>query len=269
MTMSPVSINPNWYGGVPLQTQQPALPYVAQPMAPRPGMVDTRVSANSGPIVQNGAAGLFSTAAKVIPAGSEAALGAARAMLRDPNYGQMAEPLLRLTWDLARGTASFAVNLVTFQWPQAIDDLKLIVSTPFVNTGTLAKKLATPLTASADVSMAPRLRGFEAAGTGVGTALGALKSSFVWSVPASLLNAWMDYKYRDQADMKRLGTNLAADMIGYTATGMVSAGVGAMVGSMTVPLIGTVVGIGVGLLLGFVHDRVVRPTVSDALYTSV
>jgi hypothetical protein len=58
-------------------------------------------------------------------------------------------------------------------------------------------------------------------------------------------------------------------MIGYTATGMVSAGVGAMVGSMTVPLIGTVVGIGVGLLLGVVHDQLVRSTVSDALYTSV
>ena len=104
-----------------------------------------------------------------------------------------------------------------------------------------------------------------AIGAGLSVGLKALKSSFVWAIPASAINAFVDYKYKDQTDVKRLGTNFAADVVGYTATGVAGAAIGAAVGSMTVPLIGTIVGAGAGILLGMAHDKITRPLISDYL----
>jgi hypothetical protein len=232
-----------------------------------------------GPIAQTGAAGLAQLGARVVPAGTAAAVGAAQAIAANTN-GTMVkgvakiveaagEPLLKLSWALVGNAFEAVGSLLTFQFGRGFQALGRVFTDGAVSLGALGKKLAQPLTLTAATSGGQRLGLGQAIGAGLSGGVKALKSSAVWAIPASAINAFIDYKYRDQSDVKRLGTNFAADVVGYTATGMAGAAVGAAVGSMTVPLVGTIVGAVVGIGLGFLHDKISRPMISDTLYDMV
>ncbi len=233
----------------------------------------------SGPIVQTGAAGAIALGAKVIPAGTSAAIGAARAIASNTNGSMVkavegvvasaGEPLLKLTWAVVGNTFDFFGALLTLRFGDAFKAIGKVFSDGAFSLGALGKKIAQPVTLTAAASGGKKLGLGGALGAGIKGGFAALKSSFIWAIPASAINAFIDYKYRDQHDVKRLGTNFAADVVGYTATGMAGAAVGAAVGSMTVPLVGTIVGALVGIGLGFMHDKITRPMISDALHDAI
>lgn len=252
-------------------------PYQAAPgtvLAPMPTDY-TALSAQYGPILPIKAGQISNIAAKTVPAGTMAAVGAAQAIAKNTNQtmvknvarivGEAGEPLLKLSWGLVAGVADVIGKLVTFQIGDAVRALGKIFTDGAANTGALLKRITQPFSLTAATSGGAKLTMGQAIGAGLSTGLKALKSSFIWAIPASAINAFIDYKYKDQTDPKRLATNFGADVIGYTATGMAGAAVGAMVGSMTVPLIGTIVGAGVGIVLGMAHDKVTRPMISDTL----
>lgn len=252
-------------------------PYQATPgAASTPMPTDyTALSAQYGPILPIKAGQIANIAAKVVPAGTMAAVGAAQGIARNTNgtmvknvariVGEAGEPLLKLSWGLVAGVADVAGKLVTFQLGDAVRALGKIFTEGAANTGALVKRITQPFSLTAAASGGNKLNMGQALGTGLATGMKALKSSFIWAIPASAINAFIDYKYKDQTDPKRLMTNFGADVIGYTATGMAGAAVGAMVGSMTLPLVGTIVGAGVGIILGMAHDKVSRPMISDTL----
>lgn len=252
-------------------------PYQAAPgVVSTPMPTDyTALSAQYGPILPIKAGQIANIAAKTVPAGTQAAVGAAQAIARNTNgtmvknvakiVGEAGEPLLKLSWGLVAGIADTVGKLVTFQFGDAIRAVGKIFSEGAANTGALLKRITQPFSLTAATSGGAKLTLGQAVGAGLSTGLKALKSSFIWAIPASAINAFIDYKYKDQTDPKRLMTNFGADVIGYTATGMAGAAVGAMVGSMTVPLIGTIVGAGVGIVLGMAHDKISRPMISDTL----
>lgn len=255
------------------QTTTPVAPTVA-PTAPTvtgyapTSYAPTSYSATSlgeGPILPLKAQQIANLAAKVVPTGTAAAVGSARILLKSPTWGAAAEPLFKLTTSVVGNLIKFVGKAVSFQWDEAFKALVDVFKGGAVNTGGIAKQLSTPITATMATAGAPRAGLGRAIAGGLSTGVQALKSSFIWAIPAATINAFIDYKYRDQTDMKRLGTNFAADVLGYTATGMAGAAVGAAVGSMTMPVIGTVVGAAVGIGLGLFHDKLTRPLISDAL----
>lgn len=222
-------------------------------------------SVGEGPILPLAAKKWTTIAALTVPTGTEAAIGAARTILKNPNFGASADPLFKLSASLFQNVFRFVGKLLTFQLDEAFGALMNIFKDGAINLGGIAKKLASPFTATAAAAGAPRAGLGQAIAGGISTGMRALKTSFVWAIPAAAVNAFIDYKYRDQTDVKRLGTNFAADVLGYTATGMAGAAVGAAVGSMTMPIIGTVVGAGVGIMLGMAHEKMTRPMLSDML----
>jgi hypothetical protein len=232
-----------------------------------------------GPIAQTGAAGIASLAARVIPAGTSAAVGAATAIARNTNATMVknvakvvesaGEPLLKLSWALVGNTFEALGALLTFRFGDAFRSIGKVFSDGALSLGAAGKKLAQPVTLTAATSGGNKLGLGQALGAGLSGGMKALKSSFIWAIPASAINAFIEYKYRDQNDVKRLTTNFAADVVGYTATGMAGAAVGAAIGSMTMPIVGTLVGAVVGVGLGLLHDKITRPVISDALYDAV
>ena len=259
-------------------TGQPTAPQGYAPTAYTPTNVGAQ-NLGQGPIVQTGAAGMVALGAKVIPAGTSAAIGAARAIASNTNGSMVkavegivtsaGEPLVKLSWALLANTFDFLGAVLTLRFGDAARAVGKIFTDGAVSIGSLGKKIAQPATLTAAAAGGKKLGLGQAIGAGLSGGLRALKSSFIWAIPASAINAFIDYKYRDQTDVKRLGTNFAADVVGYTATGMAGAAVGAMVGSMTVPIIGTLVGAAVGIGLGFMHDKITRPMLSDALHDAI
>ncbi|MEB3196124.1 MAG: hypothetical protein VKP62_02870 [Candidatus Sericytochromatia bacterium] len=249
------------------------------PAAPVGIQATPGVAYADGPLLQTGAAGMMALGARALPSGTAAAVGAATAIARNSNatmakgvaaiVESAGEPLLKLSWALVGNAFDVVGSLLTFQFGRAIQAFGKIFSEGAVSLGALGKKVAQPISLTAATHGGQRLGLGQAIGAGVSGGLKALKSSAVWAIPASALNAFVDYKYRDQSDVKRLGTNFAADVVGYTATGMAGAAVGATIGSMTLPIVGTVVGALVGITLGLVHDRVSRPLISDMIYDSL
>ena len=269
---------PPGYGPLPTPSQPRPTTTPQYPGAPAAQTAPTGVQAigSNGPIVQTGAAGMVALGAKIIPAGTSAAVGAAQAIARNTN-GTMVkgvaqivesagEPLVKLSWALIGNTFDMLGALVTLRFGDAFKAIGRVFGDGAVSLGALGKKVAQPLTLTAATSGGHKLGLGQAIGAGLSGGLKALKSSFIWAIPASAINAFIDYKYRDQHDTKRLATNFAADVVGYTATGMAGAAVGAMVGSMTMPIVGTIVGAVVGIGLGLLHDKITRPMISDALH---
>lgn len=277
---------PQAYTQVPQAYSQQPQAYTAQPQpyaaAPQTYGATSTVGAQNlgqGPIVQTGAAGIIATAAKVIPAGTSAAVGAASAIARNTN-GTMVksvaaiventgEPLLKLSWALIGNSFDMIGSLLTLRFGDAARAFGKIFSEGAFSLSSLGKKVAQPLTLTAATSGGTKLGLGQAIGAGLSGGMKALKSSFIWAIPASAITAFIDYKYRDQHDLKRLGTNFAADVVGFTATGMAGAAVGAAVGSMTMPIIGTIVGAAVGIGLGLMHDKITRPMLSDVLHDAI
>jgi hypothetical protein len=273
---TPVVVNVN---------QQPAAP--AAPAVPVMG-TDVRaygtVGSNSvtnlgvganGPVAPLTAQTVLSGAAKTVPAGTQAAIGAAKAIANNTNatmaknvakvIGDAGEPLLKLSWGLVANVADTVGALVTFRFGDAIRNFGKVFTEAAVDTGGMVKRLTQPASLTMATAGGTKLGLGGAIGVGLSTGLKALKSSAIWAIPASAINAFVDYKFKDQTDPKRLATNFGADLIGYTATGMAGAAVGAAVGSMTLPIVGTIVGAGVGILLGMAHDKITRPLISDSL----
>lgn len=277
---SPAYNNPN--AGLSTNTGYfpAATPVYGAPVAPT---VPTSYGADAfetsglsdGPILPTKAKTVANAAAKIVPAGTAAAIGAATAIARNSSQamsGNVAkivasagEPILKFSWGLVSGVAEIVGSLLTMNLVGAAKAVGKLFTGGATNTAALAKKLAQPVTLTAAVKGGNKLTASAAVGAGLSAGFKALKSSAIWALPAAAINAFVDYKYRDQTDVKRLGTNFAADVIGYTATGMAGAAVGAAVGSMTIPLVGTVVGAGVGILLGMAHDKFTRPLISDML----
>lgn len=230
---------------------------------------------HDGPILPTKAKSVANAAAKIVPAGTAAAVGAATAIAKNTSaamsgnvskiVAEAGEPILKFSWGLVSGVAEIVGNLVTLNFVGAAKAVGNLFTGGAANTAALGKKLAQPVTLTNAVKGGTKLGLGSAVGAGISAGFKALKSSAVWALPAAAINAFVDYKYRDQTDVKRLGCNFAADVIGYTATGMAGAAVGAAVGSMTVPFVGTIVGAGVGILLGMFHDKFTRPLISDAL----
>lgn len=229
----------------------------------------------NGPVLPLQAKSIIRGAAKVIPTGTNAAIGAATAIAKNTNgsmlsavtkaIGDAGEPLFKLSWNLVANVADTIGSLVTFRFGDTIRNVGKIFSDGAVDTGAMVKRLVQPVTLSAATSGGTRLGIGGAIGAGLSTGLKALKSSAIWAIPGAAINAFVDYKYKDQTDPKRLATNFVADVVGYTATGVAGAAIGAAVGSMTMPIIGTIVGAGAGLLLGMAHDKITRPLISDYL----
>jgi hypothetical protein len=259
----PVTVNVNAYQGTP---SVPAMP------------TDTTALSTTGAILPIQASKWLNGAAKVVPTGTQAAIGAASAIAANSGRAMQSavaglagkgEPLFKLTWGIAFNLAGFVGNLVTFQWASAFQKLGSLVKDGFVNTGEIAKRVGTPASLTMATAGGTKASLGQAIGAGLKTGATALKSSFIWAIPAAAINAFIDYKYKDQTDVKRIGTNFGADVIGYTAGGMAGAAVGAAVGSMTMPIVGTIVGAGVGILLGYVHDKTTRPLISDFLHDAL
>lgn len=259
----PVTVNVNAYQGA---TTVPAMP------------TDVTSLSTTGAILPIQASKILNGAAKVVPTGTHAAIGAATAIAANSGRAMQSavkgltgvgEPLFKLSWNIVSNLAGFVGSLVTFQWTTAVQKLGALFKDGFVNTGEFAKRIGTPASLTMATAGGTKASLGQAIGAGLKTGLGALKSSFIWAIPASAINAFIDYKYKDQTDVKRLGTNFAADVIGYTAGGMAGAAVGAAVGSMTVPIVGTIVGAGVGILLGWVHDKTTRAIISDTLHDAL
>lgn len=281
----PVAANPN----LPLAGYLPAAPQMRPANSPpRPGFAPTgyqpmmppnsRYAATNlgqGPLVQTGAAGVLSTATKVVPGGTAAAVGAATAIANNSSramsnrvaaiVGEAGEPLLKLSWGLVTNLFDVLGSTLTLRLGDAARAFGRIFSEGAVNLGGLGKKLFQPLTLTSETMSGTRLGMGQAIGAGLSGGMQAFKTCFIWAIPASAVNAFIDYKYRDQSDVKRLGTNFVADVIGYTASGMAGAAAGAAIGSMTLPIVGTIVGAGVGILLGLAHDKITRPMISDVL----
>lgn len=270
------------YGQVVPQAAPQLFPQATYPQAaPAPGLAPqySAQGLSQGPILPTSGAAIAGMAARAIPAGTAAAVGAATAIAGNTNatmgkavakiVTEAGEPLLKLSWGLLSNTFEVVGSLITFNFPKAFSAVgKLFKETAFDTAG-LFKKITQPFSLTAATSGGARLGLGQAVGAGLSAGMKALKSSFVWAIPAAGINAFIDYKYKDQTDVKRLGANFAADVVGYTATGMAGAAVGAMVGSMTVPLVGTLVGAGVGILLGLLHDKTTRPMISDAIRDSL
>jgi hypothetical protein len=260
-------VAPQQYAAAPVPAAQQAPQYA--------GDVRAFGAINNGPVVQTQALPLAGHIMRAFPAGTQAAIGAATAIAAKGGasyvkavsnvIGNASEPLLRLSWDLASHTFGFIGNLLTFQIGGAMKSLGEIFRTGAVNTGGILKKVVEPVQLTAAVGAAPRLGPMSALATGVSVGFKALKSSFVWAIPAAAIGAFIDYKYKDQNDPKRLISNFAADVVGYTAGGMAGAAAGAFIGSMTLPVVGTIVGAGVGILLGMLHEKTTRPVISDTL----
>ncbi|MEB3285553.1 MAG: hypothetical protein VKN33_09730 [Candidatus Sericytochromatia bacterium] len=277
----PPPLSPSFLGSTPGAYPSPfsAQPAFSPAVAPAANFQMGAANLGQGPIAQAGAAGIAALSARIIPAGTAAAVGAASAIARNTNATMVknvskaveaaGEPLLKLSWALVGNTFEALGALLTFRIGDAFKSIGKVFSDGALSLGAAGKKLAQPITLTAATSGGKKLGFGQALGSGLAGGMKALKSSVIWAIPASAINAFVDYKYRDQNDVKRLGTNFAADMLGYTATGMAGAAVGAAIGSMTVPLVGTLVGAVVGVGLGFLHDRITRPVISDALYDAV
>jgi hypothetical protein len=269
----------------PVTVNVGATPTPAAPVAPQDVRAFSSVSTSSsptnlgmaanGPILPLQAQAWITGAAKTVPAGTMAAIGAATAIAKNTNgtmmakvakaVGDASEPLFKLSWGLVANVADTIGALVTFRFGDAIRNAGKIFSEGAATTGGMLKRLTQPATLTAATAGGTKLGVGGAIGAGLSIGLKALKSSFIWAIPAAAINGFVDYKFKDQTDTKRLGTNFAADVLGYTATGVAGAAVGAAVGSMTLPIIGTVVGAGVGILLGMAHDKITRPLISDYL----
>lgn len=270
---TPVVVNVNQPSAAPAV---PAMPtdVRAYGSTPSGSVTNLGVGAN-GPVLPLQAQAWISGAAKTVPGGTQAAIGAARAIAGNTSaamsskvakaIGDAGEPLLKLSWGLVANLADTIGALVTFRFGDAIRNFGKVFTEGAANTGSLLKRLTQPATLTAATAGGTKLGLGGAIGVGLSTGLKALKSSAIWAIPASAINAFVDYKYKDQTDPKRLATNFGADVIGYTATGMAGAAVGAAVGSMTLPIVGTIVGAGVGILLGLAHDKITRPLISDTL----
>lgn len=239
------------------------------------GTVSAQSLGSNGPILPLSADSIFSSATKVVPAATYAAIGSATAIAANTSaamsgnvahvVGTMSEPLFALSWGIVSDLANSVGSLLTLNIPGAIANIGRLFSDGFVNTGNLLKRLVSPATLTAATSGGAKLSLGGALATGFRTAGMAIRSSAVFALPAAAINAFVDYKYKDTTDPKRVASNFIADVVGYTATGMIGAGVGAAIGSMTVPIVGTIVGAGVGILLGMVHDKIFRPMISDKI----
>jgi hypothetical protein len=264
------------------QYAAPSAPQYAAPTTPQyaaPVMgQDQRVSAKAignGPVLPTVGPSIAGMISRGFPAGTQAAIGAAQAIAAHTNgtmvknvarvIGDAGEPLLKLSWELGSNVFGFVGNLITFNFPKAAESFMNIFKSGAVNTGNILKRTVQPATLTAAVSGGSRLNPASALAAGVGVGLKAIKSSFIWAIPSAAIQAFVDYKYHDVTDTKRLGANFAADVVGYTGAGMAGAAAGAFVGSMTMPIVGTLVGAGVGILLGMLHEKTTRPLISDAI----
>ncbi|MDB5098737.1 MAG: hypothetical protein JWM80_3158 [Cyanobacteria bacterium RYN_339] len=260
-------------GGAPLA---PVAPVAPQPYAAPAIGQDVRVNTiGNGPVLPTAGPSIIGMISRGFPAGTQAAIGAAEAIAAHSSgamakgvakiVGEAGEPLLHLTLDLTSNLFGFVGNLITFNFPKAAESFINIFKMGAVNTGNLVKRAVQPVSLTAAVSGGSRLNPASALATGLGVGLKALKSSFIWAIPSAAIQAFVDYKYHDQSDTKRLATNFVADVVGYTGAGMAGAAAGAFIGSMTMPIVGTIVGAGVGILLGMLHEKTTRPLISDAL----
>lgn len=232
-------------------------------------LTNTPISSPNGPTLPITLQHVADGAAMFVPAGTVAAEGAATSLVGASKVAQalggVGEPLFKLTWGIASDLASVVGSAVTFNIPGIFTNGVKIFQDGFINIGGIAKKLFEPFTMNSVAAGGAKASLGEAIGVGFQTAFKAIKSSFVWAIPAAAVNAFVDYKYHDVTDPKRLVSNFAADCIGYTATGLAGAAAGAAIGSMTCPLVGTIVGLGVGFVLGTLHEKYTRPLISDTI----
>lgn len=232
-------------------------------------LTNTPLASPNGPTLPITIQHVADAAAVLVPAGTVAAEGAAASMVGASKVAQAlggaSEPLFQLTWGIASDLANVVGSVLTFNIPGVFSNTVRVFQDGFINLGGIAKKLAEPFTMNSLAAGGTKVGLGEAIGVGFQTAFRALKSSFVWAIPASAINAFVDYKYHDVTDPKRLFSNFAADCIGYTATGFAGAAAGAAIGSMTCPLVGTIVGLGVGMVLGMLHEKYTRPLISDTI----
>jgi hypothetical protein len=268
-----------YYPTAPVAPVAPAAPTLPAPVAySAPTMPTDQVRVNTvgnGPVLPTVGPSIGGMISRGFPAGTQAAIGAAQAIAAHTNgtmvknvakvVGDAGEPLLHLTWDLASNLFGFVGNLMTFNFPKAAESFANIFKSGAVNTGNILKRTVQPATLTAAVSGGSRLNPASALAAGLGVGLKAFKSSFIWAIPSAAIQAFVDYKYHDQTDTKRLASNFAADVVGYTGAGMAGAAAGAFVGSMTMPIVGTIVGAGVGILLGMLHEKTTRPVISDMI----
>jgi hypothetical protein len=260
-------------GFAPMAYTPTRTPAAASPQASAP--VSAMGNISNGPVLPTSGPAILGAITRAYPAGTMAAVGAAEAIAGKTSatmakgvarvIGDAGEPLLHLSWDLASNLASFVGHAITFQFGPAMTDFGHIFSMGALDTGNILRRTVEPLSLTSAVSGGARLNPMQAVGTGLSLGLRAIKSSFVWAIPSAAINAFVDYKYHDVTDKKRIASNFIADVVGYTGAGMAGAAVGAAVGSMTMPIVGTLVGAGVGIVLGMLHEKTTRQLISDTV----
>lgn len=83
--------------------------------------------------------------------------------------------------------------------------------------------------------------------------------SALFAVPAAFITDFIDYKL-GKIDAHERNVLIAADSVGYTASGMGGSALGAAIGTTFLgPGVGTVLGIGAGLGLGWAYEKFIRP----------
>jgi hypothetical protein len=262
-------------GFAPTRYAQAPVRGAAAPVATNANPVSALGNISNGPVLPTSGPAIIGAISRAYPAGTMAAVGAAEAIAGRTSaamaknvsrvIGDAGEPLLHLSWDLASNVASFFGHAITFQFGPAMSDVGHIFSMGAVDTGNILRRTVEPLSLTSAVSGGARLNPISAVGTGLALGVRAIKSSFVWAIPSAAINAFVDYKYHDVTDGKRIASNFIADVVGYTGAGMAGAAVGAAIGAMTMPIVGTLVGAGVGIALGMLHEKTTRQLISDTL----
>ncbi|HEY9721786.1 MAG TPA: hypothetical protein V6D47_07215 [Oscillatoriaceae cyanobacterium] len=113
-------------------------------------------------------------------------------------------------------------------------------------------------TALSTVSKAATV-GTKVSGLGAVSLGRSLGFSALFAIPSAFLTDFIEWK-QGKITAQQRNVLIAADSVGYTASGLGGSALGAMLGTTFLgPGVGTVLGIGAGLGLGWVYEKYIRP----------